>query len=168
MLDDSNLVQTPLFRFHQLSHFLRHFLPISCRATRLSHNSFTLARWWAWWWRIAPIASVCWLRVLKLDTILLAVVVLACAIVAATVVARVRVGCRVWRRRRSIVIVVAVGIVVVVGLRVGVIVCVGVIAWARSPAGAIEGLATGLATTTCGYATVIELSGHAFRYGFEV
>jgi len=86
------------------------------------------------------VTTVRWLRLLKLNAILLAIVTLICAATIIVVVVRSS------RVRRS-------GLVVgvVVGLRV-LLVVVG--AGARSPACAVEGLTTGLATTTSSEAAV--------------
>jgi len=82
------------------------------------------------------VTTVCWLRLLKLDAILLAIVTLVCAATIIVVVV-VRSG---GIRRSGLMV------GVVVGLRILLVVVV-VGAGARSPACAVEGLTAGLATT---------------------
>jgi hypothetical protein len=102
-----------------------------------------LTRWRAWRWRIVVSSTVRGLRLLKFDAVLLPVVVRVCAAVVVAVVALVASGILGCRVRRS-------------GLRtllVGVVwLCV---AGPSSPASAVERLATGLATTTCGNAAAL-------------
>ena len=91
-------------------------------------------------WRRIP-ASVCWLRTLQLDAVLLTVVALVCAS-AAVVTSVVVIGSGGVRRRGVV-------LVVVVGCGGVLAVCV-VVAWARGPACAVEGLSAGFAAATGG------------------
>jgi hypothetical protein len=89
-------------------------------------------------WR-GSVAAICWLRLLKLDAALLVVIVGICTTVVVVAIVASAVGVRVWRCRvrGSGLWVLLVG---VVGLRIG---------GSGGPTGAVEGLATSLATTTC-------------------
>lgn len=102
---------------------------------RLSHNAIALMRRGSWWRRI--LSAICRLRLLKFDTVLLAVeVALVCATAAVVVVVGLALRRVRWCRRTVVVCT-----VVVVGL------C-GV-ARTGGPTCAVEGLATSFATATC-------------------
>jgi hypothetical protein len=98
-----------------------------------------LAGWGAWRRSVLLVATVCRLRALELDAVLLAVVVLVRTVAVVPVVVICRSG--VGRCRGAVVV------VVVVGLRV-------VAARSGSPASAVEWCAASLAPTTSSDAAV--------------
>lgn len=133
------LVVYPFYDFDSASAFCQHLTKLSGQIVHLSHKS-VFAGWWARRWGILSCATIRRLWALQLDAVLLAVVALGSA---STVVSLVCVRLGVWRVRWS-----GLGIVVVVVVGLSIV----LLARTSSPAGAVEGLATGLATTASGYA----------------
>jgi hypothetical protein len=112
------------------------------RVPFISTSLRDFARWRTRRWLILRTA-IRRLRRLHLDAILLSVVVVALVCAAAAIVSRVAVCLAGAVRRRGLLAVVLVVVVIVGRSSVGVVAGHG----ARGPAGAVEGLATGFATT---------------------